>query len=116
MDVDSAGSAPSMPDVAPEAPVDAPEAPRAPAEVEAPKTTETQAPKDDFAAPAGGTPDADRLAAARDPKDGMDKPVGDQDKSIWEKINSGQYPGVQPAFYQAPGIGVSAPREGTHVG
>jgi len=46
----------------------------------------------------------------------MDKPVGENDKSIWEKINGGQYPGVEPAFYQAPGIGVSAPREGTHVG
>ncbi|HYV49219.1 MAG TPA: hypothetical protein VFA20_30375 [Myxococcaceae bacterium] len=106
-----------MPDVAPEAPVEAPEAPQAPAETEAPQTPAApEAPKDDFAAPAGGTPDADRLAAARDPNDGMDKPAGDTDKSIWEKINAGQYPGVQPAFYQAPGIGVSAPREGTHIG
>jgi len=113
MDVDSVGSVPSTPDIAPEAPV---EAPQAPVETtEAPKT-ETPAPKDDFTAPAGGTPDASRLAAARDPKDGMD-PISDSGgPSFWEKVNAGQMPGVEPAFYQAPKYYLPVPGEATHVG
>jgi hypothetical protein len=42
--------------------------------------------------------------------------ISDSDPSIWQRINGGQMPGVEPAFYQGPGVGVSVPREGTHLG
>jgi len=114
MDVDSA-----PPVDIPSAPVETPAAPEAPAEAPAaPETAAPEAPRDTFTAPAtGGTPDADRVAAARDPNDGMDRPIPDSGgQSLWERINNGQQPGVEPAFYQGPAWYLSVPREGTHVG
>src|SRR5438477_6293121 len=97
----------SAPDIAPVAPVDVPEAPAAPAEVEAPpKAPEV---KDTFAA---GTPDARRVAGARDPSDGFDL----SNQNPWTKLNGGENPVVQPVLYQGPGIGVPVPREQTHLG
>ncbi|HEY8210263.1 MAG TPA: hypothetical protein VIG99_22420 [Myxococcaceae bacterium] len=99
----------------PSGPVEARKTSQEPAEKEKSRAPAAPGSADTFEAPAAGTRDARRTAAARDQNDGMDG-VTDSDRNVMLRMNTSEATEIRPNFYQGPGPGVPVPREGTHVG